>query len=582
VTTLAAIAKHGAGSDLPIDLAGAVDAAEREAAMAPLVFTDDTDDPGPDHADTHLNNPDSGLWQDRAHTLDAAMAVTVGEPAWTIDVLGDAAKAAAMIAWAEYREIGAMHTYLATFGKPEPSARGVRMLDIEMQCAARIAMSQGLSQRQAEKWLSEAIAMRDRLPQVGRQLRDSAITPRQFRLIVSRTELIDDQDWAPQVDVAIAAVLARRSGAGVWSTKRLSDMVDRIIFRYDPDSVRRRREKAKENRTAWILSGSDGMATVGATMTAENAVIAYSAVITLANLVCPADTRSPDARSSDALFALLSGTAFECECGRPDCPATIPEPDALAAWLRGREDAAVAKGRVLVHVIADQATVDGRNDEPAFMDGHGVISAAHLRDLLTRGDSTVRLLNPETADVSLPTYRPSDAYRPSTALDTFVRSRDGYCTMPGCDQPAWRCDVDHVTEYDHDNPSTGGQTTPDGLAAKCRMHHNLKTFAADWLDDQYRDPAGRLVSEVVSPEGIRFSGPAETNQDLFPALATITWRDPLSPPQGPPPESRPKRGRNRLRAKHARRRSEREANRKQRLANEQAGSNKQADSDPPF
>ena len=83
-----------------------------------------------------------------------------------------------------------------------------------------------------------------------------------------------------------------------------------------------------------------------------------------------------------------------------------------------------------------------------------------------------------------------------------------------------------MQEYDHDNPGEGGQTSPDELGAKCRMHHNFKTFAHGWVDDQYRDNNGRLVSEVVSPEGIRFPGPAETNTDLFPSLDTFTWHDP--------------------------------------------------------
>ena len=141
-------------------------------------------------------------------------------------------------------------------------------------------------------------------------------------------------------------------------------------------------------------------------MTAHNATIAHNAVLALAALACPHDTRSRDARSSDALFALLTGTAFECDCDREDCAAAIPEPDALAAWVADQQNQAIAKGRVLVHVIADQATVDGRDDNPAFMDGHGVISAAHLRDLLARDDVRVRPLNPqsgEQAQTSLPT-----------------------------------------------------------------------------------------------------------------------------------------------------------------------------------
>ena len=116
-------------------------------------------------------------------------------------------------------------------------------------------------------------------------------------------------------------------------------------------------------------------------MTAHNATIAHNAVLALAALACPHDTRSRDARSSDALFALLTGTAFECDCDREDCAAQVPD---RMRWRHGWPTSRTnhRQGRVLVHVIADQATVDGRDDNPAFMDGHGVISAAHLRDLL--------------------------------------------------------------------------------------------------------------------------------------------------------------------------------------------------------
>ena len=203
------------------------------------------------------------MWVKRAASVGPAASLALGDPAWTVDVLGHARRANAMLAWIEYREIGVMHTVLSETGKPEASARGVRMLDIETQAAARIAMSQGLTQRQADKWLGEAIAMRDRLPVVGRCLRDGIISPRQFRLAVSRTELIDGQDWATKIDVGIAAVLRSRSGS--WSNKRLIDMIDRIIFRHDPDAVRRRHEKAKQARSVWVVPETDGMATLGAT-----------------------------------------------------------------------------------------------------------------------------------------------------------------------------------------------------------------------------------------------------------------------------------------------------------------------------
>lgn len=106
------------------------------------------------------------------------------------------------------------------------------------------------------------------------------------------------------------------------------------------------------------------------------------------------------------------------------------------------------------------------------------------------------------------------------------------------------------------------------------MHHNLKTFGSGWVDDQYRDSTGRLLSEVVSPEGIRFPGPAETNSALFPSLDTITWHAPdlseAAPRSLDHHKPRNRRPQSRTKAKHARRRAEREANRQQRLAEEKA------------
>ncbi|MFT3899669.1 MAG: DUF222 domain-containing protein [Gordonia sp. (in: high G+C Gram-positive bacteria)] len=542
------------------------------------------------------------LWQSRARAVPAAFAF--GEPEMTVDVLANCGAAAAMLAWIEYREIGAMHAELLATGKPEASARGTRILDVDAQAAARIGMSRGITQRAAESWLADAITMRDRLVQVGTCLRDGTISPRQFRLIISRVELIDP--WSADIDTAIADLLRGRTGT--WSNKRLVDMVDRIVFRHDPDAVRRRHEKAKKSRSVWIAPGADGMATLGATMTAHDAQIALGGVHLLADTACPHDRRTASERRCDALFALLTGTPFTCDHATDTtepCTATIPEPDALAAWVADRQNSAIAKGRVLVHVIADRATVDGQGDQPAFMDGHGVISAAHLRDLIDRDDTRVRPLAPTTnstdAAVALPTHLPSDPYRPSTALDVFVRARDGYCTAPGCDQPASRCDLDHVAEYDHDHPERGGQTTPDGLAAKCRLHHLLKTFGEEWVDDQYRGPDGHLVSEVSTPEGVRCPGPAETNVELFPRLDEIRWHTPVRsggaaggrvPAELARSVYRDPAPRDRTKTKHARRRAERQANRAHRLAREWEAAEHEyhrrktnpraTDGDPPF
>ncbi|NED64513.1 HNH endonuclease, partial [Streptomyces sp. SID10244] len=94
-----------------------------------------------------------------------------------------------------------------------------------------------------------------------------------------------------------------------------------------------------------------------------------------------------------------------------------------------------------------------------------------------------------------------------------------------CGTSAFDCDLDHVAEYNHTDPAVGGQTTSVNLNAKCRPGHLLKTFG-DWVDDQYRDQHGRLVTEFITPEGLVIPGEAETNEDLFPGLRRIRYESP--------------------------------------------------------
>jgi hypothetical protein len=97
-----------------------------------------------------------------------------------------------------------------------------------------------------------------------------------------------------------------------------------------------------------------------------------------------------------------------------------------------------------------------------MLDG-GIIPPAMLADLVTSGAT----IKPLTEIAGLPTER---QYRPSTALTAFVRMRAMTCSFPGCNRPAHRCDLDHLT------PWPAGATHPGNLAPLCRLHHLIKTF----------------------------------------------------------------------------------------------------------
>ncbi|GAB2642833.1 hypothetical protein GCM10027169_08650 [Gordonia jinhuaensis] len=221
-----------------------------------------------------------------------------------------------------------------------------------------------------------------------------------------------------------------------------------------------------------------------------------------------------------------------------------------------------------------------RHSGVGFMDGYGVISGDYVRELAKRTSAVIRPINPNGKP--LRPHLPSDPYRPSTAMNLFIRIRDGYCTVPGCDKPAFAGDLDHVHEYDHDNPAAGGQTTAAGLATKCRMHHQMKTDGV-FLDDQYIDATGKARQIFYTQNGTTIHGHAESGDDLFPTLRDITFTNP-QPPKHPPPQPNtpesPTRRRPRLADTHARRRQERERNRKA-LGGEHADQTRLGAHDPP-
>jgi hypothetical protein len=63
----------------------------------------------------------------------------------------------------------------------------------------------------------------------------------------------------------------------------------------------------------------------------------------------------------------------------------------------------------------------------------------------------------------LPSRRRAETgYRPSTALEEFVRFRDFTCRFPGCQEPAEFCDIDHTIPY------LVGVTHPSNVKCLCR------------------------------------------------------------------------------------------------------------------
>jgi hypothetical protein len=371
-------------------------------------------------------------------------------------------------------------------------------IDTMEAVAAEVAAALRISQGLAAGRLRYARAMRERLPRVGEVFKAGDIDYRMFQTIVFRTDLITDPDVLAAVDEQVAANAAR------WPSMtqgRLGAQLDKIVARADADAVRRRTQRGSD-RSIWIGAVHDGLAEVSGSLLGPDAHALDKRLEALAATVCAHDPRSREQRRADALGALAAGAdRLGCRCGHSDCAA-------------GKRPAA---GPVVIHVIAERASLDGRGTAPGSEVGADGLIAPELIKELAASATLVPLIHPADA-------APEPGYVPSKALADFVRCRDLTCRWPGCDRPAIGCDVDHTIPY-----AAGGPTHASNLKCYCRTHHLVKTFW-DWREQQL--PDGTLI--LTSQTGHTFvTTPGSAL--LFPSLCRSTGGFP-SPEADVPPD----------------------------------------------
>lgn len=197
-----------------------------------------------------------------------------------------------------------------------------------------------------------------------------------------------------------------RGQVRAWLARRLAAI--------DPEAAQRRRKKACKKRRVWIQPEADGMATIGAYLSAEQAQACFEAI--------------------------CAGVANH-EGGVDDARA-----DQFVALLTGLQIGAPVPVQVLLLPTGPELA------------GYGPLAPDHAASLC---EQAARIeLNPPSMTIG---------YRPGLRLARWVRARDRHCRFPGCRRAAAQCDLDHVIPY------PAGSTSEQNLAALCRYHHRLKT-----------------------------------------------------------------------------------------------------------
>jgi hypothetical protein len=422
-------------------------------------------------------------------------------------------------------------------------------IDTEEAVTAEVAAALRISQALAGSRLRYARAMRERLPNTAEVFAAGDIDFRIFATIVYRTDLITDAEVLAAVDNQLATNVSR------WPSMtrgRLAGQIDKIVAKVDADALRRRRQH-QSDREIWISDIEEaGISQIHGSLVTVDAHALDKRLNALAATVCEHDPRTPQQRRADALGALAAGAdRLGCHCGRPDCVA-------------GKRPAATP---VVIHVIAERATVDGRGSVPASELGADGLIAPELVAQLAKSAKLISLIHPADAP-------PEPGYLPSKALADFVRCRDLTCRWPGCDRPACDCDLDHTIPH-----AQGGPTHASNLKCYCRTHHLAKTFWG-WHDQQL--PDGTII--LTAPSGQTYvTTPGSAL--LFPSLCRPTGELPARAPTrdnrcGERTAMMPKRRRTRAQDRAHRVSAERAQNRLSR-ANRRAGRPSYFDLPPP-
>ncbi|WP_218014633.1 HNH endonuclease signature motif containing protein, partial [Mycobacterium neglectum] len=333
--------------------------------------------------------------------------------------------------------------------------------------AAEVSAVQNISHARAVGQVQFACTLAHRLPSVAKVFLRGTIDYRMVSTIINRTDNVEDAVM-PELDEAIARHCEKWMK---FSKPKLRDRVDQWVAKFDPAGVRIA-PKVDENRYFEVDEAGPGMAFASGHVRATDGAALDARLDALAATVCEHDPRSHTQRRADAVGALGRGEAtLACRCEREDCAAAAGQVSVTTA---------------VIHVLAEQATIDGSSDAPGYLRGFGILPAESVREVAK--NATLKPLTVPTG------VAPDSGYRPSANNKEFIRWRDLTCRWPGCDKPVEKSDIDHTVPWPY------GPTHPSNTKHYCRIHHLIKTFhtgACGWSDRQL--PDGTIV--LTSPSG---------------------------------------------------------------------------------
>ncbi|TDE00249.1 HNH endonuclease signature motif containing protein [Jiangella asiatica] len=413
-------------------------------------------------------------------------------------------------------ELAARENYASCGGGDDGDAQVPRHSHDPVRAAgSEVSAALAWTPGHADARVALGVELVEDLPATLRALAAGSIDERRAELIATRTRVLDP-DARSRVEALVLPA------AGGRTLRQLSRDLDRLVIEADAGAAEERRCQGREQRRVQRpapYGEADGTGMMCLTGPVEDLTALWRALDAAARAArVDGDSRTLDQLRFD-IATSLGWTALAT--GRLGGCGVTPDSGAGAeAGVAAGQRLAARQGRpATVNVTLSLDTLVGTNDDPAWLDGHGWVTAQVGR--LIAADATLRRLVTDPVDGRLLDYGRT-TYEPPQALVDFVIARDRTCRFPTSDTPAQACDLDHRVSYDD-----GGVTSEENLEPLVRRFHIDKTLHGWRLESPglgalvWTSPAGRTYS--VAPEAI--GSPDKPPPTRFPPAA-----DPDPPP----------------------------------------------------
>ncbi|GAB3888151.1 HNH endonuclease signature motif containing protein [Terrabacter terrigena] len=370
-------------------------------------------------------------------------------------------------------------------------------LSAEQVVTQEIACATGVGAAEVSRRLELATAPR-RHRVVRERLRDGRVSLHRALQVVAETRSLDDS-VLPGLETA---VLAPAPDGSVSSQRLFISRLRRCVRSADHRGEDERHCAAVRRRRVHGHLTDDGMGVFTVVAPGESVVGVLDRVDALARAARAAgDERTLDQLRSDllcdlALFGIVPAT------GAQAAPAVVAP--TCGSWLASAPPA-------VVRIVVPFEVAVGLSDAACEIPGHGWVTAAHARQIMTAPGSVWQRL---AVDVNSgrALELSTDRYAPTREMVEHVRAVDGVCRAPGCQVPAERCDLDHIV------PWPEGETRVSNLESLSRGCHNPKT-ARVW------------TVERIDDDGVRWTSLAGRSYVTYPR----DWREALRDPGAGPP-----------------------------------------------